>query len=362
MPTKNALTSLRFLAAFLVVGYHFFSFDGALTFLNGPFKHGHLGVEFFFILSGFVLGLRYEKEILQFRFNSKEFILLRLARIAPAYYLSLFIALPLLYKGFLNAPFLQENLNRSIFVFSNLSFTQSFFPAFTLIENWNVPSWSLSVEFFFYLCFPLLSLPLLKTKHTNIMLGGCWTLCFLAFYLSYQLPEEMMVLGEKTKVIWMNSFLLRFPEFLLGNILAKKYFEGWAKNSIRPLIMISLLLVALIFFAPLPEFLIAGGSPFVLLAFSLLIYAVAMNDNGTGWLNHRYLILLGEASYVLYICQAPLKVVFQQIYSKILSGSQTSGLLYSLYLGLALVLTSVIIYKLFEAPLSRYLRGKIKHV
>ena len=58
----NTLTIARFFAAFMVLGYHFFSFPKDYNFLNQFFSKGSLGVDFFFILSGFVLGLRYSHD------------------------------------------------------------------------------------------------------------------------------------------------------------------------------------------------------------------------------------------------------------------------------------------------------------
>jgi peptidoglycan/LPS O-acetylase OafA/YrhL len=84
MIQKNGLTSFRFIAAFMVVGSHFFKFTGVLEFLNPIFIRGYLGVEFFFIL-------------------------LRIARIAPAYYFAIILAGVTLYSGLKHSEFLKSH-------------------------------------------------------------------------------------------------------------------------------------------------------------------------------------------------------------------------------------------------------------
>ena len=76
------LDGLRGIAALMVLGYHLFE---AIAFAaNAPEQHmfhGFLAVDFFFILSGFVMGYAYDK-----RWNSMtigQFIRLRLIRLHP---------------------------------------------------------------------------------------------------------------------------------------------------------------------------------------------------------------------------------------------------------------------------------------
>ena len=100
------------------------------------------------------------------------------------------------------------------------------------------------------------------------------------------------------------------------------------------------------------------GSPVSILAFSFLIYFTAMKDIGVGILNHKFLVFMGEASYSLYIFQVPLKTLFQQIYSKILNGGDTSGPLYAIYLSVTLILCSCLLFHYFEMPLNKILSNK----
>ena len=96
-PTLNALTGARFVAALLVVFNHFIRIEGGPNWLNTLFSNGGHGVEFFFILSGFILSYSYLT-----RFNLRhnffrEFWIARCARIVPVYWFALIISIPLLF-------------------------------------------------------------------------------------------------------------------------------------------------------------------------------------------------------------------------------------------------------------------------
>lgn len=355
----NSLTSLRFIAAFLVVGFHFFSFEENLLFLNAIFRRGYLGVDFFFILSGFVLALRYREDAIAGIFDKRKFLVFRMARIAPAYYLSLLLGVASLVRGFSLSEYLAPAENRFAFILSNLTFTQSLLPVNALIEHWNVPAWSLSVEFFFYLTFPFLSLRLLTSPKAFHLLAFCFlssAACFMAVEL---LPRTVPFMGHESKISWINSFFFRLPEFLLGNALAIAFLKDYGKTFKTEGLVLGVILALTVLFAPMPAKMAETGSPLMVASFSLLIYFVAMNDEGKGIFNDTRLISLGEASYALYICQAPLKLYYQQFFSKILGGTTTSGPLYVAYLSVSLVATSVFIYKYFELPMNRYLRMKL---
>ncbi len=361
MQTKsvNSLTSMRFLAAYMVVGSHFFSFPAPFDFLNEFFRRGHLGVEFFFILSGFVLGMRYHEEIVQGKLQRLKFFLYRMARIAPAYYLSLFMATFLLYRGIRNSDFLSDTGNLILFTLSNLTFTQSFIPVNLMLENWNLPSWSLSVEFIFYAAFPFLSVPLLQTKRTKEWLAGLFLLTIIIFSVVSSLPEFINFMGHETRVTWVNNPLLRLPQFLMGTLLAKVYLHSVPSRKIHVAYYAGLMGTILLFTLPIPHQFIDMGSPLPILVFGILIFSGAVIDNGTGIWSNKTLIYLGEASYSLYIFQVPLKTIFQQIYSKLFQLGVTEGFLYCLYISICLIVSSCLLYSFYELPMNKYLRKRI---
>ncbi len=121
--------------------------------LQSLMRGGYLAVQSFFLLSGFVLARSYATTRWN-RHSLTKFAMARFARIYPAYLLSLvliawFAVEFLLYSG--------RSLNQKATVLTNYAFVLQGWTG-SLNVGWNTPAWSLSCEFFFYLCFPLLFL------------------------------------------------------------------------------------------------------------------------------------------------------------------------------------------------------------
>ena len=145
-----ALTGVRALAALAVVGWHA---SGFLTAVRFPFTHGYLGVDLFFILSGFIISYVYWQEFERFSGRTyRRFIALRLARLYPAHVAVLLVFCVLLAIAVLFGDrVMPDDVPREILA------------QLLLVHNWgvveririNVPSWSISAEFLAYLLFPL---------------------------------------------------------------------------------------------------------------------------------------------------------------------------------------------------------------
>jgi peptidoglycan/LPS O-acetylase OafA/YrhL len=137
----DALTSLRFVAAALVLLFHFQPQGGAFTIVAGE---GHIGVGIFFVLSGFLITTRYAQRFADGNVSLRLYFVRRAARILPLYYFVL-VASQLVSPGYL--------------VFAER------WPEWTLTQalfgeslHWLVipTSWSLTVEECFYALAPLL--------------------------------------------------------------------------------------------------------------------------------------------------------------------------------------------------------------
>ncbi len=123
--------------------------EAVRTILRG----GYLAVQTFFILSGFVLARSYASTTWNRR-SLMRFAAARFARVYPAYLLSLVLiswfALQFVMKPGRSAIEKAAVLGDYAFVLQGWKGS--------LAVGWNTPAWSLSCEFFFYLCFPLLFL------------------------------------------------------------------------------------------------------------------------------------------------------------------------------------------------------------
>lgn len=141
----DRLDHLRFVAAGLVVLYHYFHDIVGLSYWgNNPalsiIDEGHTGVALFMVLSGFIFGkIGYGRDL-----DYRQFITNRIIRIYPLYLAALFIA---------HSAHRLDFTNINVFFF--------LFPFFSQIDLAKVPLfgqlWTIGVEFQFYLIFPFLS-------------------------------------------------------------------------------------------------------------------------------------------------------------------------------------------------------------
>jgi peptidoglycan/LPS O-acetylase OafA/YrhL len=116
-------------------------------------RGGYLAVQSFFLLSGFVLAQSYAST----RWNRKsltKFAIARFARIYPVYLLSLGLISWFAFEFVLKPG---RTIGQKAAVLGDYALLLQGWNG-SLSVGWNTPAWSLSCEFFFYLCFPLLFL------------------------------------------------------------------------------------------------------------------------------------------------------------------------------------------------------------
>lgn len=87
-PRYELLDGLRGVAAFAVIWYHFFE-AFATTPVDQRMNHGYLAVDFFFVLSGFVIGYAYDGRWRNNGMNAGQFMLRRVIRLHPLVIFSL---------------------------------------------------------------------------------------------------------------------------------------------------------------------------------------------------------------------------------------------------------------------------------
>ncbi len=345
----DELTFFRFLAASIVVVFHFgrdaTGFDGVLA--AGPQM-----VTFFFVLSGFVLGISYMPAFT----SAKRFWWARIARIVPVYLFALALMVFVLHVRAMEIdPWA---------LLLNITLLQAWFSPYPL--SINPPGWSLSVEAFFYAIFPLLLWWIYRRRVTPawslIMALGIWLMTQSVF--SYALKHGMY--GGFPSLS--HDLIYYFPlshlcSFLLGVAGAHWFLERRPCVSHEALSFvlvygsIALVILAIEYeneiMRVLGTPLAFGSSFFAPLFLSLILVIATCRSRSCAVLRMRPLVLLGEASYSLYILQAP---VFY-LYSIYIAVHFTlSPLMYFVYYFIFLVLCSIISFLLLERPLNRLLR------
>jgi peptidoglycan/LPS O-acetylase OafA/YrhL len=290
-----ALTSLRFFAAVVVVGYH----DG---FGLRIFHLGSQAVTFFFILSGFVLTYAHGRE----RLNYRAFIIARAARILPAYYFALAMAAPfVLYRTVVSG---QSPANAGFAAVPVL--IQAWIPP--VATAWNLPAWSLSVEAFFYALFPALCLVVAKLKPMRAL-----GLAF-AVVVAVDLVRLFYFQPENGGTLWANfcGYFPPFhlPQFIFGVALARVFLA----SSVSSMDLESLLIAGISAFCAI--LVLLDIAPWLLSNISLTVVFGSIILGGAGGsglvtrvLSVKPLIFLVDASYAIYIAHFPLLMWWQRI-------------------------------------------------
>jgi peptidoglycan/LPS O-acetylase OafA/YrhL len=351
----EALTFFRFLAAIIVVIFHF-GISTELAEAFSPFIiSGSEMVTFFFVLSGFVLMISHynkEKETVQ------KFYLARIARIVPLYMLALFLTLYL------------ENgtKDNTVSFILSMSFMQSWFPPHAM--NLNIPGWSLSTEAFFYITFPLVlfiikesKIKILTLVLTSIALY-VFTQTVLSNYMNHTSYEKFPTIFHDTLYY---SPLFHYCSFILGvtggYIYVKKqsYFH---KTTIFSLIIMILVFFTTYYLLQHPELLsttlnttLAYKSSFYALLFLIFILSIAHTHNFiTKLLSFRLFTILGESSYALYILQFPIYIIYTKYISNYLNLEGNND--FYAYL-IMLIGIAIMAFYLIEKPLNRLIRYTI---
>ena len=294
----KSLDGWRGIAALLVALYH-------LPFLNHLYdsvflRNSYLFVDFFFVLSGFVIAYAYQNKLNNpsqfFTFMRKRFI-----RLWPLHFfvLMLFLSFELLklvlaQTGLWSpetAPFSGEYSIPSLL--SNLFLMHSLGIHNTL--TWNYPSWSISVEFYTYFVFGLICLASIKLK-ISITLQYLF-LIVLSFFILYNNIDNM---NEAT---YNNGLFRCIPSFLLGTLCYKLFL---AKNNIKIPFASAFevgLIIGIYYF-----FVSTGGNKYSLLApflFALVVYIFSYEQGLiSAFLKNNMIQNLGKWSYSIYMLHA----------------------------------------------------------
>jgi peptidoglycan/LPS O-acetylase OafA/YrhL len=286
----DALTGLRFVAALSVVCLHYL--DPSLKTpspIHWVLAIGNTGVSLFFVLSGFVLAYTYLDRA---PLNRRFFWVSRFARIYPVYLLALILAVVLMRDR--SEPAL----------LASVVMVQSWNPYWAVKINY--PAWSLSVEALFYAVFPFIGFRVFRAR-SLLGAGLLLSVAAVASPLAYIVAIH---LGARPYSSILNGILSwnpigHLPTFLLGVLAAsalKRYRERHAA-------LLSLITAAsLLAFLPIAEHYepqLANGG-FAAPGFAVMIYALAYSRGPlVAMLSISPMVLLGEASYSIYILQAP---------------------------------------------------------
>lgn len=154
------------------------------------FTGGFSGVDIFFVISGFLMTAIIFTKMDKNQFSLLDFYLHRARRIIPALAVLCLVIILLGFRYFLTDEYRKtlRNVKSAIQFTSNYKFYDNFdyFASFSQ-ENWLLHTWSLSVEWQFYLIYPLIILLLRKLSNLHItkIILIILTLVSLSFTIYY---------------------------------------------------------------------------------------------------------------------------------------------------------------------------------
>ena len=335
---------LRGIAAIMVMLYHatrHYNLKG-LNFLGNIFKNGYLGVDIFFVLSGFVItisSVEYFKNK-----NPTEFMFKRLIRIFPSFWLYLLLPLTILY--FVLPQFIND---KSAFEF--LNYLKVFFLVFNHPTISHV-TWTLSFELYFYFLFLMI---IFNEKFKFLVI--CILICSILNLIGLPVSQNLYFKKYLFSPLILEFLLGVLIAFILGKIRSKqKYLDLIFLLASITLFLLSSYLDEnnYIHISKHNRFLYFGIASFLLILSSLLF------ENFNKISISKSLILVGDSSYVLYLIHSIILSFFNN--SLILTGRFIifNNQITTLFICLIIVVISIIIHKYTEKPMIRFLNGKSK--
>ncbi|MDI1259333.1 acyltransferase [Aquabacterium sp.] len=351
-PRIAGLDFLRALAVALVLLGHSAESVASLADLLGVVSG--LGVKVFFVLSGFLITrLLFDELDTHGRVDFRAFYRRRLARLMPAFYLYLVVAIGILWVRGKPIPWAA--------VTASMLYVTNYYQAFTGAQtNIVAHCWSLAVEEQFYMLWPLLAAFLVRRRLSMvralvmiIVAVWCWRL-----FLTLQVQASVDYIYRALDT--------RADELAVGCLIAALFRDSkWRERLavIMQLPLIGPVLVLLIYASTVMDGQSAvfkycvGYMVEPILIGLLMILTVLAASRTTGWLaavlNHRVLVHMGQVSYGMYLFHGMIMFTIQHA---------VEGRTDNFWLGFASAFVAVFafssaVFRWYETPMRRLING-----
>ena len=352
MTYRPDIDGLRAVAVIAVILFH----------LNANWlPGGFLGVDIFFVISGYLIGGILYRELSTNTFSLKRFYLRRMRRILPAFFavvvFTLIVGAQLMVPGSDEWNTARSSAKWSVFFGGNFfsALNTDYFAPTVEVQPLN-HLWSLAVEEQFYFIYPLILWAIMGiikrilppassslTRCVNVVLTA---LAIASFALAF-LPISL----HGTALVPYYLPHLRFGELLIGAILAVAVAQGNLQPSAKTATFVgslSILVLIACLILPFPNTTpwfpgFAAALPCI--ASAGIIYAGARPYWFASALSHRAVVFVGKISYSLYLWHWPLLAFAHYALGRELSNTVLAAT------ALLIVLLSLASYYLIEQPL-----------
>ena len=359
----QGLTPLRGMAALAVAVFHFQGYF--LRFVTRDesmlIDKCYLMVDLFFIMSGFLILHVYKREFTQkiSLKSCKNFIIARFARVYPLHFITLFLLVGLFYaESFKPGAYYDPHAIAShIFLLHSFPLNRE--------VTWNIPSWSISAEWWSYTVFPFLCLFLFKNKKLAVPVIF---FCIVIVYISilYFVPRHDLYNPAADKLHDLDvtsdyGFLRSIAGFMTGMLLYLVYELNKVKSFFNSDILCGIYILLLLFALHMgvPDIFFVPG-------FSLLILFLTSNTGRISKIfNNKVFTFLGDISYSVYMVHFLFIIFIEMVaykfgyryHSELILPFFKGAVFCVLYL-LSLIGIAALSYRFLEKPCRRYINQK----
>ncbi len=357
------LTPLRGIAALWVVVFHFQ--EVIIKFVSPDrtqlVAKGYMMVDLFFIMSGFIICHVYQQNF-QTGLSSKyfrRFIVARFARIYPLHLLTLVLLIILIAASKSWNP-----VDDPTAIPTNLFLIHSF--GIHKVFTWNVPSWSISAEWWAYMAFPFLVIFIYRKKELAISLLGLFAIV-VYIAIMYWLPRKNPF--DPTAVVPHNldstfdyGYLRGLAGFIIGMLLYKAYETGLLLKTFQKDITAVIVILATVLCLH-----IGLNDGIYIILFAVIVFAFALNNGKLNIIcNNRFAQYIGKISYSIYLVQLfpampfmmGLKLPGVKYSNYFASAGFWMGLGYCLIYIILVIGLSSLTYYTIEKPCRKYINAK----
>lgn len=313
---RPEIDGLRALAVLPVIFFH----------LNpNTFSGGYIGVDVFFVISGFLITSILITEINENKFSLTFFYERRVRRIAPALFTILLVSIP--FSFYLMSTGLiwdyWQSLISIIFFSSNFLFAleNNYFGIASDFKPF-LHTWSLGIEEQFYLFFPLVLLLLTRFSNKKITFFALFiisllSLCIAIFNENIYFSEKGVLFNRLNSIGWGSFFMPfgRYWELMTGSLIALFIYNREVyKSELLSLLGLISICFSIIYF---DEIILYPSiyTIFPVIGTGLLILFCTKESFVGRILSNQILVGIGLISYSLYLWHQPIFTFFRIIFS-----------------------------------------------
>lgn len=303
---------------------------------------GSMAVTFFFVLGGFSMTIGYKDRLLRPEFSYRQYITRRNIKFYPLHWLCLLLALPMSWASFKVPTF-----------FLNALLLQTWVPVRSVYFSFNQVSWYLADTMFFAVMFPLLCKWIVKASARGRILISISFVCFYII-IAILLPPEMY-----HAVLYISPYM-RLVDFVLGIYLALGYMrmkEASVKVGMSNAVSL-LVILGIVILLVTESYVFEGARSFSVIYWPLVAVLILFASLNGGGLENKYLLRLGELSFIIFMIHQLVISYSTFIFGKILHLDNTF-----IFVSFTLVITivlSVVVERVFSKPVTQWLTKKIQ--